>query len=126
MTNSRPVVNAKVTFLRTEAGGRRTAPDLCCGRYMPHIVVQPPDVRSAALDADGVNREPYQGVRFVDGPREYGLGASALASFELMYFPSNRYDEVVAGATFTIREGGHVVGFGQVEQRLDPEPGVRS
>ena len=37
-----------------------------------------------------------------------------------MYFPLIRYEDVVPGATFTVREGGRIVGFGRVESRTDP------
>jgi len=87
---------------------------------MPHIVVQAPDVRSAIIDSDGVCREPYQGVRFLQGPDGYQLGVAANVSLELMYYPDDRYEDVEPGATFTVREGKRVVGYGQVENRTDP------
>jgi hypothetical protein len=36
-----------------------------------------------------------------------------------MYHPRVDYDAVCVGATFTLREGGKVVGFGTVMERRD-------
>jgi hypothetical protein len=36
----------------------------------------------------------------------------------LMYWPHPVYESLVAGATFTIREGAQVVGYGRVGQVL--------
>ncbi len=121
MTN-RPRITAEVAFLSTEDGGRQRPPVLDDGRYMPHIVIGSPDVRRAMIDPDGICREPYQGVRFVDGPSDYRLGHAAVVTLDLVYFPDNRYDDCVPGATFTIREGGKVVGSGRVLARFDGQP----
>src|SRR2546428_10062651 len=66
--SKRAAVTAEVTFLRTADGGRKTAPILNSGKYMPHIVVQDQAIRKAIVDEDRVCRELYQGVRFIDGP----------------------------------------------------------
>jgi len=44
-------------------------------------------------------------------------GESAEVNLALMYFPEETYDEVRPGATFTIREGSLIVGFGVIESR---------
>jgi hypothetical protein len=49
---------------------------------------------------------------FVGGPESIGPGESAELSLALMYFPEEDYSEIRRGATFTIREGPLVVGFG--------------
>jgi hypothetical protein len=36
-----------------------------------------------------------------------------------MYWPDERYEQGVPGATFTLREGPHAVGFGQVLDRSE-------
>ena len=68
MNNCRPSVTAEVTLLSTADGGRRIEPVLT-PRYMPHIVIQSPDVRRALVDEDGVGREPYLGICFLDAPQ---------------------------------------------------------
>lgn len=81
---------------------------------MPHLVMQPEDVR--AVPTDG-SRENYLGVRFRGGPAKLTYGESALCRWELMYHPQVNYEEVKVGATFTLREGGRIVGFGTVQER---------
>jgi hypothetical protein len=44
-------------------------------------------------------------------------GESAEVSLALIYFPEKSYDEVKPGATFTIREGPVIVGFGAIAAR---------
>lgn len=39
-------------------------------------------------------------------------------SMALMYSPDNEYIEVVQGATFTLREGARIVGYGKVLNRF--------
>jgi hypothetical protein len=114
-----PTMTALVTFLTTAQRGRKLPPILNDGRYVPHIVVGSPDTRHAKIDEDGVIREPYQGVRFIDGPSEYEVGHSVTVTLELMYYPANAYSDCIPGATFTIREGGTVVGYGHVLVRSD-------
>ena len=126
MKRIRPSADAVVTFLTTEDGGRRTPPDLSSGIYRPHIVIQSPDVRAAIVDDDGVCREPYQGVVFMGGPSEYRLGAPTRVSMELCYFPDVQYDDVVPGATFTIREGHQVVAHGHIESRSETPPAAEA
>lgn len=93
--SERPVVISEVTFLRPEDGGRKTAPILNVGQYMPHIVVQDPQVREAKIDDDRVCRELYQGVRFIGGPTDYQLGQVARVELDLMYFPKHEYDNTL-------------------------------
>ena len=119
----RPFVNAEITFLRTDEGGRMRAPVFNVrSRYMPHIVVQSREVRHAVVDADRFCREPYLGVAFVEGPSEFRLGETASFVLELVYHPDVRYDDVRAGATFTVREGPKIVAHGVVLSRNDPPP----
>ena len=115
--SNKPTVEAQITFLTEEAGGRASLPDFSSGSYMPHIVVQPPHVRKAVLSDSNLVAEDYLGVRFLTGPRTYAAGQSGLFAFELTYFPEVNYASIKDGATFTIREGGKVVGFGEVMLR---------
>ena len=115
--SKRPTLSASVKFFTLAEGGRREPPVLNDGRYVPHIVVGSPDTKVALVDEDGVCREPYLGVRFIDGPSQYELGQNATVTLELMYYPDVGYADCVPGAEFTIREGGKVVGCGKVLTR---------
>lgn len=118
---ARPIITADVVFLRAEEGGR-SLPPVFDGQhtYRPHIVIQGRDVRRSATDADGVNRERYQGVAFLEGPSPYAPGHAGQFALELMYYPDLPYSDVQPGATFTAREGGKIVGHGVVLSRTEP------
>ena len=114
MSESLPSVSATVTLL-PECGLRRLE-----GRqYRPHIVIGPTSQRKAHIAEGNVLTEQYLGVAFLTGPDELLPGVSAEVSFVLAYFSSvpDQYTSVVPGATFTLREGGSIVGFGIVNQR---------
>ncbi len=108
-----PTIDTLVTFLTPREGGRRSLSHLG-PQYMPHLVVQPADVRT--VPADG-SRENYLGIRFRGGPAKLTYLETALCRWELMYYPQVNYEEVQVGATFTLREGGRIVGFGTVQER---------
>jgi len=112
-----PVVQAQVTLLPELPRGRRL---LNTGQYRPHIVIGSQSQRVAILNGN-VCTEKYLGVMFVGGPEAMTPGESAAVKLALMYFPQESYDEVRPGATFTIREGPDIVGFGVVLSRT---PGV--
>ncbi|QDT01200.1 hypothetical protein [Adhaeretor mobilis] len=112
-----PIVRAKVTFLSHDFGGRTRLPDLSSGQYMPHLVIQSPDVRAATVVEGNVIVDDYLGVRFLAGPPEIIRDEAYDCEFELMYHPNVNYDAVQEGATFTVREGGTVIGFGTVTGR---------
>jgi hypothetical protein len=121
LTDRRPLIGALVTFLATENGGRRFPPVMGIeAKYMPHIVVQPASVRHVTLNADRTSQDTYRGVCFVDGPRIISLGQPGQYTLELMYWPRNVYADVIPGAEFTVREGGRIVGYGHVIDRVDP------
>jgi len=105
-----PVVQAQVTLLPELSHGRRL---LTTGQYRPHIVIGPQSQRKAIVEGN-VCREKYLGVMFVGGPEAMSPGESAVVSLALMYSPEESYDEVRPDATFTIREGLLIVGFGVV------------
>jgi hypothetical protein len=108
-----PVVQAHVTLLPELSRGRR---GLTTGQYRPHIVIGPKSQR-VAIRSGNVFTERYLGVSFVGGPDAMHPGESAEVNLALMYFPEETYDEVRPGATFTIREGSLIVGFGVIESR---------
>ena len=87
---------------------------------MPHVVIQSRDVRRSVRDPDGIDREPYQGVAFLEGPPNYVAGDAGHFVLELMYYPDVSYADVQPGATFTVREGGKIVGHGVVLSRTEP------
>lgn len=102
-----------MTFLPLDEGGRQHLPGPpFTSQYRPHLVVQSPDIRQA----DG--NEDYLGVCFLDGPSEYSAGQADLFILGLMY-PEVDYSALCEGATFTVREGLVIVGFGKVMSRLD-------
>ena len=115
MTNQ-PTIEAEVTFLSPEAGGR-SPPDLSAAGYKPHLVVQPPEVRSAII-VDDYGVEPYLGVVFLTGPAQTTAGQPNRVTLLLGYYPEVDYSALRDGATFTIREGGKIVGFGRVLRGL--------
>jgi len=82
-------------------------------RYMPHIVIGDPAQRKPLL-CGNLCTERYLGVFVADAPDELAPGSTAEVALVLMYWPKEHYDEVVPGATFTLREGGKVVGFGNI------------
>jgi hypothetical protein len=110
-----PRIKAKITFYPASEGGRHAPPvDLSDGKYRPHLVVGDPN-QLRALVMDGATKETYLGVAFVGGPSEIIGGESFLADLALAYWPNITYEELVPGATFTVREGPNVVGYGRVE-----------
>jgi hypothetical protein len=108
-----PVVKAQVTLLPELSRGRR---GLTTGQYRPHIVIGPQSQRVAIRDGN-LCTEEYLGVMLVGGPEAINPGESAEVSLALIYFPEKSYDEVEPGATFTIREGPLIVGFGAIAAR---------
>ena len=92
------------------SSGRRL---LTTGQYRPHIVIGPQSQRVAICEGN-VCMEKYLGVMFVGGPDAMNPSETAEVSLALMYFPEETYSEVLPGATFSIREGPLIVGFGVI------------
>ncbi len=116
---SQPRIIADIVMLSTDQGGRT------CGiqidneaRYMPHLVVDDRANRSAKRDENGVSTEHYMGVLFEPAEdltdSRTGSGRYPL---RLMYHPQVDYKSLAVGTTFTVREGGSIVGHGVVIQR---------
>jgi hypothetical protein len=108
-----PVVEASVTLLPELAHGRR---GLGGGGYRPHIVMGPQTQRVAIRDGNRLT-ENYLGVMFVAGPDAIEPGDTADVKLALIYFPEYPYEEVQPGATFTVREGPLIVGYGVIQSR---------
>jgi hypothetical protein len=85
---------------------------------MPHIVLGDPSQREA-LRSGNKSIEDYLGVFVREAPNEWLPGQSAEITLVLMYWPDLKYVDVVPGATFTVREGANIVGFGQILTRHD-------
>ena len=130
-----PVVEARVTLLPELSHGRRL---LTNGQYRPHIVIGPQSQRAAIRDGNRMT-ENYLGVVFIGGPEQMEPGDTAEAKLALMYFPEEPYADVQPGATFTIREGPLIVGYGVIlpgkpesfplplsSSGSDPVPGQRA
>jgi hypothetical protein len=113
-----PRIKAQITFLPASEGGRAELPtDLSDGKYRPHVVVGDPNQRKSLL-VNNVAQEAYLGVAFMNGSSDVVAGQSFPAELALMYWPNVSYDSLIPGATFTIREGPHVIGFGIVQSAL--------
>jgi hypothetical protein len=80
---------------------------------MPHIVVGDPQQREAVMVGNSLT-EKYLGVWVTDAPDELSPGHASEVTLNLMYWPEEKYTDVNAGATFTLREGPNIVGFGEV------------
>ncbi len=129
------MIATRLTLLSQGEGGR-SAP-LSTGAYgntyRPHIVIGDIHQREVIMvERDGfpnVLSEDYLGVAFWDGPRTNPLptGDPMEIVLRLCYEPVSMYDGVVPGATFTLREGTRIVGFGEVMRRWkegNAEPGA--
>ncbi|MGZ0170147.1 MAG: EF-Tu C-terminal domain-related protein [Planctomycetales bacterium] len=122
MKSNHPTVRAEVRFLSESDGGRRTLPALT-PEYRPHIVVQSADVRTVIVDEDGLCRERYLGIYFVAATGALRANEAVEVTLGLAYHLSVDYSELQAGTTFTIREGGNIVGYGTVSTRPECEFG---
>ena len=110
-----PRITAEITFLRPFEGGREALPiDWSGGQYRPHVVVGDPTQRKALL-VNNVAQENYLGVAFVGAAADVVAGQPFVAELALLYWPNVSYYALVPGATFTLREGPQVVGFGTVK-----------
>lgn len=113
---AKPRIMAKITFLSPEEGGR-SQPAFNFPNYRPHVVVGDPAQRKAVFAEDGRTvDENYLGVNFMGSGTVMTLGHECEVELELVYFPHVDYSELKRGATFTIREGAKVVGYGEVQR----------
>ncbi len=108
-----PVIEARVTLLGELSHGRL---GLSTGGYRPHIVIGPQSQRVAIRDGNRLI-ENYLGVMFVGGPESLEPGDTAVVKLALMYAPEEPYADLQPGATFTVREGPLIVGYGIVLSR---------
>ena len=80
---------------------------------MPHVVLGDPAQREARISGNTITEHDL-GVLVADAPDEIPPGGSAEITLRLMYWPGENYEQLVPGATFTVREGPKIVGFGRV------------
>jgi len=108
-------LKVKVKFFSPKNGGREKLPrDLLSSRvYRPHFVVGNPDQKRALVNEQNQSTENYLGVTFVaqDAPLE--AEQEIHAEIETVYTGVD-YSSLRKGTTFTIREGGSIVGNGKV------------
>lgn len=104
-----PSVRATITLLPQLSHGRWPNK----ARYMPHIVIGDPEQREVIKIGNNLT-ENYLGVWVTDAPDELSPGQTSEVTLKLMYWPEERYKHVKAGATFTVREGPNIIGFGTV------------
>lgn len=108
-----PIIEAEVTFLSPEEGGRKTP--LSVADYRPLVALGAREQRRAVVDARATCTEELLGIRFLTGPARIAPGETAIVT--LSYFPRKVVDPLSLGATFTIREGASIVGHGKVLRR---------
>src|SRR2546423_1491835 len=118
MPTDEPRITADITFLRTDEGGRQTAPQFP-GYWFLHIVIQRPGVRQANVQGHQF-QEHYHPLRIVEAPASYDLGQSASFVLTPMYYAQDPFAELKAGVTFTAHEGARIVAHGVVLSRADP------
>jgi hypothetical protein len=80
---------------------------------MPHIVIGNPEQREVIQIGNNLI-ENYLGVWITDAPNELSPGKTSEVTLKLIYWPEESYKDVKAGATFTVREGPNIIGFGTV------------
>lgn len=123
-----PHARASLTFLSREEGGRQSVPTIEAlrgYRYRPHIVIGDPTVRETRSEV--LNRAQlihegdgeYLGIAFDVASSTPEAGKEIEVEFAFMYFPKVTYAEAIPGATFTLREGARIIGFGTI---LEIEP----
>jgi hypothetical protein len=124
MKPPRQFIDAEIVILSPEEGGRATqlsAGVVYQGRYMPHIVLQPREIRQAQVEMRQGMRwitDEYHSVAFWNGPDPIPNSIPFIVTMLLMHTHRVAYDGVVPGAEFTIREGGKIIGHGTVLNRV--------
>jgi len=115
-----PTINAELTFLSDIGSSQLETPRILNEKYRPHLVVGSPKQRLVIVKpGTNENTEHYLGVNFKQGPQNYKADEMIKAELNLVYYPEELYVELQPGATFTIREGGKIVGYGTVITRND-------
>ena len=82
---------------------------------MPHVVIGDPAQREARISGNTIT-EHYLGVWVADAPDEIPRDGSAAITLRLMYWPEEKYEQLVPSATFTLQEGPKIVAGWSSEQ----------
>src|SRR4051812_12549406 len=108
-------LRVRVKFFSAANGGREQLPQnlLSSRSYRPHFVIGDPNQKCALVDDKNQSIEFYIGVAFVSQEELLTAEKEIIALVETMYSGVN-YAPLKKGATFTIREGGSIVGNGEV------------
>jgi hypothetical protein len=110
-----PTIDCVVTFLAPDEGGRVSAA-FDTPTYRPHLVVGDTGRRKA------VPGEDYLGVAFTGDGRPFSVSVDHSVTLSLVYWPEVDYSTLVAGATFTLREGARCVASGRVVRGIQEAP----
>jgi hypothetical protein len=107
-----PIVTATLTLLPELERPRNTG----WRGYRPHIVVEPltPDMATRRAN---MATDRYQSVVFLDEYVTIAPGDTKEVILGLWAYPDNQYENVIPGATFTLREGPHIAGYGTITDR---------
>ena len=112
------MIEAQMTLLPESEGGRLFPDGVFQGlRYRPHIVIGDPMQRKPIVVDGNRLTELYLGVAFSDGPHQVIYGQPMKTRMLLAYWPKVDYEKVVPDATFTLREGGRIAGYGKIIKR---------
>ena len=112
------MLEAEITFLLESEGGRRPLPEGVSRtwRYRPHLVLD--DANPHKPISEGHRpAETRCGVVFIDGPNHIEFGKPQIFKMALPFWNPSEYSGIVAEATFTLREGLHIVGHGSIKRR---------
>ncbi len=105
----------KVKFFSKENGGRHSLPEdlLSSGKYRPHFVVGDPGQKEAIIDENNNLLENYLGIAFTSQEEPLVVEKDINAKVITIY-PNTDYSLLKKGITFTVREGGNIIGNGEV------------
>jgi hypothetical protein len=109
------VITVRVRFYSPEEVGKvMLFPDMLSkGIYRPHLVVGDPYQKTTNLDFDNKSTDEYLGVEFISQSTSLVPDKDIIAEARLIYSGVD-YSALTKNVTFTIREGGKIVGNGVV------------
>ena len=116
LVDTQPTIVVDITMLDATEGGRQRGISIDdATNYMPHLAIDDRSNRVARTDESNVSLEHCMGVLFRPAISISDV-ATGSGRYPLtpMYYPRVDYSTLVAGATFTVREGGRIVGHGVV------------